>query len=255
MVYVGKSINIKKRVAQHFSKKTEKAGRMQKYVHEITFEITGSELVALLLESYEIKRLRPFINRAQRVQHFPYMVHQFQNEAGYICFEVEKITKKNRDLKQIVAEFPKVRSAKSKLDYAKRTYGLCPKFCNFEKGDGPCFDYHLKQCEGACIQLESPEVYNLKAKEAIEYLSTVFEESFILIDKGRNKEENSVILIENGEYRGFGFVETNEMSGDLETLKDVVKTYPSNPETNRIIRKYIAEDKGVKVLEIPVESY
>jgi DNA polymerase-3 subunit epsilon len=252
VVYVGKSINIKKRVAQHFSKKTEKALRLQKYVHEITYEITGSELVALLLESFEIKRMRPFINRAQRVQHFPYMVHKYRNEKGYICFEAEKATKKSRKDKDIVAEFPKIRTAKSRLEYIKREFQLCPKFLNFEKGDGPCFEYHLKQCEGACIELESAEIYNARAEEAIEYLSTIFEDSFFLIDEGRNNEESAVVLVENGTYCGFGYLDNNDLSFDLETLRNAVKHYPGNPETNRIIRKHMAENSRLKVIEIPV---
>ncbi|MDV7400750.1 nucleotide excision repair endonuclease, partial [Arthrospira platensis SPKY1] len=74
VVYVGKSINIRKRVAEHFADKTEKAGKLQRMVHEVSYELTGSELVALLLESHEIKRLRPPVNRAQRVRSFPYLI-------------------------------------------------------------------------------------------------------------------------------------------------------------------------------------
>ncbi|RMG87970.1 MAG: DNA polymerase III subunit epsilon [Bacteroidetes bacterium] len=252
VVYVGKSINIKKRVAQHFSKKTEKGGRMQKYVHEISWEITGSELVALLLESYEIKRLRPIINRAQRVQHFPYMVYQYKNEAGYLCFEVEKTTKKSRLEKDIVAEFPKIRSARGRLEMAKNTYQLCARFCGFEKGTGPCFDYHLKRCAGACVEAESPEIYNERARQAADWLSTVFEDSFILIDKGRTNSEKSVILVENGVYRGFGYVSAEFGQAGPDDLRNAVKTYPGNPETQRIIRKYMAEKKHLQI--IPIEE-
>ncbi len=249
VVYVGKSINIKKRVAQHFSKKTEKANRLQKYVHEISYEITGSELIALLLESYEIKRLRPFINRAQRVQHYPYMVYQYQNEDGYICLEIEKITRKSRKQRDIVAEFPKVRSAKGKLEWAKKEYGLCSLFTGAQKGNGPCFEYHLKQCTGACINLESPDEYNERVRAAMEWLKTVFEESFLIIDVGRTQDENAVISVENGEYCGFGYADLSEMNGNLEDLKDIIKSFPGNPETNRIIRKFMAENSKLKVIK------
>ena len=70
VVYVGKSINIK-RVAEHFANKSEKGSKLQQHVHDISFRLTGSELAALLLESHEIKRLSPAINRAQRVRQFP----------------------------------------------------------------------------------------------------------------------------------------------------------------------------------------
>jgi DNA polymerase-3 subunit epsilon len=86
VVYVGKSKNIKKRVATHFAKKTHKASLLQKHVADISFELTGSELVALLLESYEIKRLAPPINRAQRQKIFPYFIHYYHDPDGVFSF-------------------------------------------------------------------------------------------------------------------------------------------------------------------------
>ena len=53
-------------MAQHFAKKTEKSRQTATNVHDVSYELTGSELVALLLESGEIKPA-PAINRAQRV--------------------------------------------------------------------------------------------------------------------------------------------------------------------------------------------
>jgi len=48
LIYVGKSLNIKKRIMEHFANRTKKARKMQQMVHDITFQETGSELVALL---------------------------------------------------------------------------------------------------------------------------------------------------------------------------------------------------------------
>ncbi|MCB0665035.1 MAG: GIY-YIG nuclease family protein, partial [Saprospiraceae bacterium] len=53
VIYVGKSINIKKRIMQHFGDNTAKANKLAQRVHDISFELTGSELVALLLEEQE----------------------------------------------------------------------------------------------------------------------------------------------------------------------------------------------------------
>ncbi|MDX1408685.1 MAG: exonuclease domain-containing protein, partial [Saprospiraceae bacterium] len=84
VIYVGKSINIRKRVMQHFAKITNKASKMQQRVHDISYVITGSELAALLLENYEIKLHQPDINRAQRRNAYPYALYSFVDDAGYL---------------------------------------------------------------------------------------------------------------------------------------------------------------------------
>ena len=68
VIYVGKSINIRKRIIQHFNidYKSKKSLEFKNRIADITYELTGSELVALLYESDEIKRLKPHYNRQQR---------------------------------------------------------------------------------------------------------------------------------------------------------------------------------------------
>jgi len=56
IIYIGKSNNIKKRITQHFTGTDSKSKKIQKLVATVTHEKTGSELVALLKESEEIKK-------------------------------------------------------------------------------------------------------------------------------------------------------------------------------------------------------
>ncbi len=250
VIYVGKSMNIQKRIAEHFSAKTEKARKLQQAAFDVTFEITGSELIALLLESHEIKRLRPVINRAQKIRQFPYVIHTFENDKGYLCFEIKKTTIKDRKTLQVIASYPKQANAKGWLRGIQKQFQLCLKHCHLENKTGPCFDYHLSQCLGACIGEEPPESYNERAIEAKEALDTNFlQPDFILIDKGRNADENAVILIENGEYQGFGYVEMESLSGQVDELRDSVKFYEHNPEVMRILQSYMAKENGMKMIK------
>ena len=81
VIYVGKSINIQKRIFEHFNDKTTKGDQLQHGVADISFEETGSELVALLLEDSEIKRIKPRINKAQRKTFFPYCVYALDRKS------------------------------------------------------------------------------------------------------------------------------------------------------------------------------
>ena len=63
LIYIGKSIHIKKRIEQHLrNNKTLKAVKMQKEISRIEFELTGSELLSLLKESILIKEHQPIYN-------------------------------------------------------------------------------------------------------------------------------------------------------------------------------------------------
>ena len=250
VVYVGKSINIKKRVAQHFSQKTEKARKMQQHVHDITCEVCGNELIALLLESHEIKRLRPPINRAQRVRKFPYVVHHWINEDGYICLGAEQVTAARRKELQIISEYPKMGHAKGALARCVEQYELCSNLTQHHRRSGACFHYHLKQCHGACAGQEAPDTYNQRARQAVNRLTTVFEEDFFILDQGRTPEEASVVLVEEGNYCGYGFIEREAINGDPDMLRDVVRPFAGNPETRRLIQRYLAKANTARVIPL-----
>jgi len=66
IIYIGKSKNIKKRINQHFTGNNRKSKKIQDDVVAVTYEKTGSELIALLKENEEIKRNKPIYNRASQ---------------------------------------------------------------------------------------------------------------------------------------------------------------------------------------------
>lgn len=249
VIYVGKSINIQKRVAEHFADKTEKAKKLQEGVNDISYELTGSELVALIHESMEIKRLRPRINRAQRQRNFPYVIHTWKNEGGYRCFGMAETTASTRKNLQILAEFPKANHAKGKLNAARQQFGLCEKLVGLGTRGGACFQYHLQNCQGACIEKESAESYNERADQALEALTNLFETNFFLIDEGRTLTEQAVVLVEDGRYQGHGYVEVDADFASLELLREAVKTYQGNPELNKIIHRHILSDSNLRIIE------
>lgn len=251
VVYVGKSINIKKRIAEHFADMTEKGTKLQKRVWDISYELTGSELVALLLESHEIKRLSPSINRAQRMRKFPFVIHYFHNDAGYLCFDATKVLAKDRKRYKIIAEYPKLSRAKGHLSRMMEEYELCARYCHLQASESACFNYHIKKCRGACITLEEVDIYNERAELAKERLSTVFEEDFLLLDTGRSKDEMAVILVENGNYAGYGYAAEEDTQQGLSSLREVIKPFPGNPETTKIIQRFMSQHPDKKTFSLP----
>ena len=248
VIYVGKSNNIRKRIAQHFGDHSTKGSRIANNVADITYEITGSELVALLLESEEIKRLQPRINRAQRGKRFNYAIHSYLNDDGFRCFDVVRNTAQARKELDIISEYPSLSRAKGRLNFVRKHLELCSAFTNIYPSRGACFHYHLKQCRGGCAGHEDPMEYNLRAEDARLHLRSVFDEDFLLFDTGRSRDEASVILVEEGKYQGFGYID-KEHCNNVAMAIDSVKRTHTYPDTARIIQRYVSE-KGGKMVSL-----
>lgn len=255
VIYVGKSINIQKRIFEHFGDKTQKGDKLQQAVYDISFEETGSELVALLLENYEIKRLKPSINKALRKTYFPYGVYSFVDEKGYIRFHGVKNVAPIRKKHTILQEFEKLSDAKGYLKAVARRFELCEKLMEPSHGENAligvnigCFQRQIGQCQGACIGEEQPESYNERAQQAIEKMNTLFDEDFFIIDKGKNLDERAIILVKNGQYRGYGYIDNGDLT--TEDLFESIKNYPINADCNKIIKQYLLQNKNIKIVKM-----
>lgn len=245
IIYVGKSKNIQKRVASHFSDYTEKAAKLQRLVHEIDFEETGSELLSLILESYQIKTLMPEVNKAQRAKTYHFALCSYYNKQGYLCFNVKqkKDLKKSKNI-EILSEYSKITIAKSRLAMQRQEFNLCDHLLEGDLlfGD-PCFRYQLRQCHGACCQKESAELYNERAELAKSKLKKSLDGSYLILDQGRSKGEKSIIAIRNGQFYGYEFIEEDLFQDSILDWENYIKKKPENGEINIIISRYLAKNK------------
>ena len=85
LLYIGKSINIKKRVASHFRINIAKAKEreLKGAIHKITFEVLGNDLCAKLVECDQIKKQRPRFNRSMNRARFRYGLVWLPDMFGY----------------------------------------------------------------------------------------------------------------------------------------------------------------------------
>jgi len=246
IIYVGKSKDIHQRVLTHFSNsQTKKAIEMRDKIADVSWEETGSELVALLLESSEIKKHKPLYNRSQRRSAFNYGLFSFEDTNGYINLKIDKI--EEEDIPLTTFHFQQ-----EGLDYLHNLadkYALCKKLCHLENNSGECFNSQLHHCNGACTGLESAFNYNLRVKKSLhplEYRSP----NFFVIDQGRTNNENAIIKIENGRYIGFGYLSTDGASDNMELFHDCIQKYYDNRDIRVIIKGYINRSKNIKIIEL-----
>ena len=244
LIYIGKSRNIKKRINQHFTGTTTKCRKIQSDVFTVTYDETGSELIALLKESEEIKINKPMYNRAQRKSIFQFALYAEKDENGYLNLKLQKADGRKKE----ITSFASLQEAKNALFRITAHYHLCQKYTGLYITKNECFQYKIKECDGACIGTILPEEYNQRVQEFIEKNS--FEsESMILIDKGRNSGEHSAVLIENGIYKGYAFYDLNYQITHIEILKNILIPMQNNRDTRNIIQSYIRKSKSLKVIK------
>ena len=159
-----------------------------------------------------------------------------------------RVTAKEKKELNILREYPKLTSVKGALNRILEEFELCQTHCSVDYQANPCFYYHIQKCSGACIGKESPEDYNQRVQKAIDQLDIDFRDNFILLDRGRTPEERSVVLVEDGQYCGFGYAEVNHDMNNIDSLKEVIKPYAHNPDVARIIRQFLSGKQGLQML-------
>ena len=245
IVYIGKSKNIKSRINQHFTGQTAKSKKIQLEVSAVTYDETGSELVALLKESEEIKRNKPKFNRALRRTIFTHGLFSFKDEEGYINLKVEKIKGNQKP----ITTFSNRESGKSFLNKIVEHYQLCQKLCGLYKTANSCFGYDIKTCAGACISEEPVEIYNKRVMNLLES-HTFKNQNMILIDYGRAVDERSAVLIENGVFKGYAYFNLNFQIHTTEVLKSILTPMEHNKDAQHIIQSFMRRHKRLKIIKL-----
>lgn len=244
IVYIGKSKNIQARVLSHFqNSSSHKAIEIRTNTASISYEETGSELIALLLESAEIKKHKPLYNRLQRRTLYKYGLYSFYTQAGYHVLQIEKIKPTGKP-HTVCLNFDEALVTVHKL---ASKYNLCQKLCGLYQNHGACFQHSIGQCSGACIGLELPESYNERVHKALSEFHHKWSDMAIF-DHGRNEDEYSVVLIENNVFAGFGWIAKDAGIENMNQLKDYISPYNDNRDVQQIIKGFLKTGKALKVL-------
>jgi DNA polymerase-3 subunit epsilon len=245
LIYIGKSKNLRKRVLDHFgNNESRRAMEMCQKIAGISYELTGSELIALLKESQEIKSHKPFYNRKQKRTSYPLGLFDSKDQYGYIVLRIRKISDDN---KIPLTLFENKTEANDYLTSMAKRYWLCQKLCGLYDTDGPCFHYDIRQCNGACIQKEPPKVYNQRVEKLIAGFGYE-NENLLIIDIGRSATERAVISIEDGLYRGYGYLDITQSYLGIKDMKECIKPASDNRDIRQIINSWMQRNKVEKII-------
>jgi len=234
VIYAGKAKNIKKRVLSHFYDKKTKEYLLGQETYHIDHECTGNELIALLLEAEYIRKHYPKFNTAQKRPGITYQILNYVNRKGVIQLAVGKTTQ----IKDSVGTFYNRALAIETLEKLCETYKLCPKFCSLQTNVSECSHYKINSCEGICKDIESVAQYNSKVQEAITSLG-VEKPTYVIKEKGRHFEEEAFILVKEGRYQGYGFIDQELQIANFEGYEPFLQLQESTFHTHKILNSYL----------------
>jgi DNA polymerase-3 subunit epsilon len=243
LIFIGKSKNIKKRVNQHFTGITKSAKKIQNEVYAVTYEETGSELIALLKESEEIKIHRPIYNRMSPKSNFSWAIYAEKDANGYLNLKLQKADGRKKEVKSYTSQ----QEGKDALFRITSHYQLCQKLTGLYETKTHCFQHTINECDGACIGKIASEEYNLRVQAFIE--KNLFDnKTLAILDRGRTISERSAILVENGVYKGYAFYDLNYQINTIEILRNIIIPMQSNRDTRNSIQSYLRKAKAIKII-------
>jgi DNA polymerase-3 subunit epsilon len=241
VLYVGKAKDIKKRIVSHFTEKSRKKSELLRKIYHVSYQETGNELVALLLESDEIKKHYPPYNKAQKNKSQDYQVCYYEGQDGVLRIDVflKKFAKNS------IQSFSSMVMAKDHLYQLVEKSNLCPKFTGLERTKEACY---LGELCPYCSNKETKEDYNSRVLAATEDKKGKL--TAWIVGPGRNRDEKSVVSLEEGDYKGFGFVAADVSLG-YEDLADCITLYKNNNDIKRILNGFLANPlpRMFKILE------
>ena len=231
VIYVGKAINIKERFKNHFSGLAlpELKQKLKSEVVDLKWQETGTEFLALLLESLEIKRLWPKYNAALKIPKTLWGLFHYQDGMGYGRLQLSKVTPYLKPLEIFFSSD----EANSFLKMGIEQYQLCGRLSGLRKVN--CTEIQDANCLGACYTAESSQDYNLRVEEFLTKISTS-QKTLKITVPGKMESELAVCVFERGILTRYGFFPKEEE----EKIKiEMIDQVPQVPETFYILRQFI----------------
>lgn len=235
VIYIGKAKDLKKRVIGHFYNKTERELNLCRETADIDFELSGSELIALLMEDAAIKKHFPEYNQASKRNPKAYAIFSFEDRNNIVHLAYNHLKATPNPL----LTFYNITDCRKFLEHLCTQFELCPKYCHLQEGVAQCSHYFINNCKGICIENEPVNDYNTRVQNAIKH-TIDNSKDVVLKEKGRHPEEEAFVLIKNSVYLGYGFIERSEQIISTEQLENYLNPQKDNVDVQKILRSYMS---------------
>ena len=171
VIYVGKAISIRKRVANHFNNSvTRGAVEMVDVIDDIEFVLVSSETEALLVENGFIKQYQPQFNiRLRDDKSYPYICVTLGEDYPRVYSTREKHRPGNR----YFGPYSNAKRVRNTLELLGRLfqYRTCRGIEPGRRSGSPCLDYHIERCTAPCVDYVSKAEYRDQIEGVMTFLA------------------------------------------------------------------------------------
>ena len=167
MIYVGKAVSVRKRVASHFG-----AGgnaTMTAEVASIDSVVVESEAEALLAEQAFIKQYRPRFNiRLRDDKSYPFIAISLDEDFPRVYFTRER----HRRDRAYFGPYSNAKKVRETLDLLSRIFLIrsCTGAEPGRRSGSPCLDFHINRCAAPCVGYVTREEYRTGINRVVDFL-------------------------------------------------------------------------------------
>lgn len=232
-LYIGKAVNIKKRIKSHFSGKNglNKDVQFLNNLHSIDYMETGNELLALIIESSEIRKNWPPYNKAQKRLEIRYSLFDYKDRAGQIKIAIKRIrSSQNHE----IISFKSLMAAREFIISQFKELGICGAKAGFGIPGACILD---EPCNETCHTLKTKN-QNKKIENWIQGIKNERNKSFFIKGKGRKKAEVSLLYVDNGKIAGYNFFSHRTNFNEIDALKNNLIQLPIVLEHEYLVGNY-----------------
>jgi excinuclease ABC subunit C len=176
VIYVGKAVSIKKRVASHFSNPSTRAGRdLLPMIDKIEALVVQTESEALIVEQNFIRQYQPRFNiRLRDDKSYPYIAISLDEEFPRVYFTRER----HRRDRAYFGPFSSAKRTRATLEVLGKVFlfRTCDGPQPGRRSGSPCLDYYIKRCEAPCVGYVSKADYRAGIDGVIAFLSGRYKE-------------------------------------------------------------------------------
>ncbi|MBI3954491.1 GIY-YIG nuclease family protein [Candidatus Collierbacteria bacterium] len=177
-LYIGKSINLRSRLKQHFDLRTDPFSKQSRFIAlsaSVYYQTVGSDLEAIILEAHLIKSYQPFYNNLTKDDKSG--THITLSNPPQSKISIQRSSDLNlkdylKPVTQVYGPFKTRLVSQILLSKISLIFGYCQQ--PFNKSQRPCFNYHLNRCPGACVGLIPPSSYQQHLTKIKRFLSGKF---------------------------------------------------------------------------------
>ncbi|WP_051605427.1 exonuclease domain-containing protein [Sediminibacter sp. Hel_I_10] len=250
VIYVGKAKNLKKRVLGHFYDKSDKELDLCRETADIDFELSGTELIALLMEDAAIKHYYPQYNKASKRPTKSFAVFSYQDRGGiwHLAFNNFK------SAPNPLITFYNLRDCRLYLEQLCTLFELCPKYCHLQENVQECSHFWIDTCRGICKTEETVERYNERVQLAIDHISSA-SQNMVIKQNGRHDEEHAFIMVKDGLYQGYGFIDKDIQISHNDALEHHLIKQKDNGDVQRILKKEMIKAMSKDISSMPTVEF